>query len=126
MNVPELLGLASRGGDLPARDAVLATALRHTSVPFALLDAALEVVWTNDAFVRMTGYDAAGARAHQRDLVPPGARRHQEVAAARDALRAGRAASATLTLRRADGTLFPCRVRVSPMPTGADEAPASD
>jgi PAS domain S-box-containing protein len=122
MNVPELLGLASSGGDLPALDAVLAAALRHTLVPFALLDAALEVVWANDAFVRMTGYDAPAARAHQRDLVPLGARRHHEVAAAREALRAGRAASATLTLQRADGTLFPCRVRVSPMPTSSDES----
>ncbi|WP_233575221.1 SpoIIE family protein phosphatase [Cellulomonas sp. PhB150] len=102
---------------------MLERALRDLAVPVALLDGAdphLPVVWVNRAFEVSTGYDAADARRHQRDPVPPGARRPDALLAVREAVRERREVSQTLSLRRADGSVYTCLVHLSPL-VGADE-----
>jgi len=108
--------------DVPERSAVepavLERALRDLAVPIALLDGAdphLPVVWVNRAFEVSTGYDAADARRHQRDPVPPGARRPDALLAVREAVRERREVSQTLSLRRADGSVYTCLVHLSPL-----------
>ncbi len=111
--------------DVPGR-AVLARALDALSVPVAMLDGHdphLPVVWVNHAFERSTGYDAATALAHQRDALPPGARRPDALLALRDAVRAGRASTQTMSLRRADGSVYACRVELAPVSSADDETP---
>jgi len=106
--------------DVPSA-ALLARALESTIVPYALCEPDLSVVWANAAFERATGYDAAGARARQRDPVPEKARRHGEMQALRARLAQGEPTTAELSIPRADGTLFPCRVHFAPV-RPADDA----
>jgi len=97
---------------------VLDQALRELAVPIALLDGTdphLPVVWVNRAFQASTGYDAVAARQHQRDALPPGARRPAAMRAVREAVREQRTVAQTLSLRRADGSVYPCRVQFSPV-----------
>lgn len=108
-----LVGRAEPAAE-PPPDLLLA-ALREVAVPLALLDDHGTLVWANREFEASTGYDAAEARAHQRELLPERFRRHHETAAARAAMQADRATSVTLTLRRADDSLFECRLHVSPV-----------
>lgn len=101
---------------------VLERALLDIAVPVALLDGTdphLPVIWVNRAFEVTTGYDAASARQHQRDPVPPGARRPDALNAVREAVREGRTVAQALSLRRADGSVYTCLVHLSPT-TGAD------
>ncbi|MDM7829731.1 ATP-binding SpoIIE family protein phosphatase [Cellulomonas edaphi] len=98
--------------------AVLERALLDIAVPIAVLDGAdphLPVVWVNRAFEVTTGYDAAGARQHQRDPIPPGARNPDALLAVREAVRARRDVASTLSLRRADGSVYTCRIQLSPL-----------
>ncbi|HWJ84864.1 MAG TPA: PAS domain-containing protein, partial [Cellulomonas sp.] len=102
---------------------MLERALHDLAVPVVLLDGTdphLPVVWVNRAFEVTTGYDADDARRHQRDPVPPGARKPDALLAVRDAVREHREVSQTLSLRRADGSVYTCRVQLSPL-VDADE-----
>ena len=97
---------------------MLAHALEATQVPFALCESGdLRVVWANAAFERTTGYDAAGARERQTQRVPVHARRPGEMSRLRASLRRGEPTTAELTIPRADGSMFRCRVCFSPVPT---------
>jgi PAS domain S-box-containing protein len=108
--------------DVPERfdlaPGVLERALRDIAVPIVLLDGTdphLPVIWVNQAFEVTTGYDAASARQHQRDRVPPGARRPDALNAVRHAVRDNHGVAPTLSLRRADGSVYACRVHLSPV-----------
>ncbi len=112
-------------GDTPEPPSVdvLARALEATQVPYAMCDAHLDVVWANAAFERTMGYDAAGARERQRRPVPPEARRHGEMARLRERLGRREPTVAELSIPRADGSVFRCKVYFSPvpLPDGAPE-----
>ncbi|WP_369817279.1 SpoIIE family protein phosphatase [Cellulomonas sp. Root137] len=94
-------------------------ALRATSVPIALLDATesgLPVVWVNDAFERVTGYGLDEARRRHADVLRDNALPSADVERLRRAVHAQETVVQTLTLRRADGSPFACRVTLSPVP----------
>ncbi|WP_421735043.1 SpoIIE family protein phosphatase [Cellulomonas sp.] len=94
-------------------------ALRATSVPIALLDATesgLPVVWVNDAFERVTGYGLEDARRRHADVLRDNALPAADIERLRTAVHTGQTVVQTLTLRRADGSPFACRVTLSPVP----------
>ncbi|WP_456786014.1 SpoIIE family protein phosphatase [Cellulomonas sp. P5_C5] len=98
-------------------------ALSSTSVPMALLDAAttnLPVIWVNEAFERVTGFDVVEARRRQEAIEADADR---DLARLQDELRAGREVAHTIVLRRADGSQLACRVHLSPVRDGDDGPP---
>ncbi len=108
----------------PPSTTLLARALETTIVPYAMCEAGdLRIVWANAAFEQTMGYDAAGARERQRHPIPEGARRHGEMAALRARLAQGEPTTAELSIPRADGSLFPCRVHFAPVDE-PDDRPA--
>ncbi|KQY22405.1 serine/threonine protein phosphatase [Cellulomonas sp. Root485] len=98
-------------------------ALMSTSVPMALLDATAEnlpVIWVNDAFEQVTGYDVEEARRRQTAILGDTALQGPDLVRLRDGLRAGREIAHTIVLRRGDGTQLACRVHLSPVRAGDD------
>ncbi|WP_082570943.1 SpoIIE family protein phosphatase [Cellulomonas sp. Root485] len=94
-----------------------------TSVPMALLDATAEnlpVIWVNDAFEQVTGYDVEEARRRQTAILGDTALQGPDLVRLRDGLRAGREIAHTIVLRRGDGTQLACRVHLSPVRAGDD------
>jgi PAS domain S-box-containing protein len=95
-------------------------ALAATSVAVAILDQrvdGLAVVWANDAFTAVTGHDASSA---QLDEARAQARRPMaevDHEAFRTAVRERRSVRATTTLARPDGTVYPCLIDLSPVPS---------
>ncbi|MET0787941.1 MAG: SpoIIE family protein phosphatase [Cellulomonas sp.] len=95
-------------------------------MPIALLDATepdLPVVWVNDAFERVTGYGLQEAQRRHADIVRDSALGPPELGGLQLAVRAELPVTRTLTLRRADGTQFACRVALSPVRSGDGGAP---
>ncbi|GEK20295.1 SpoIIE family protein phosphatase [Cellulomonas xylanilytica] len=100
-------------------------ALKSTSVPMALLDAAgtnLPVIWVNDAFERVTGYGVEEARSRQTAVLDDTPFHQDDIARLADELRAGREIAHTIVLRRADGTRLACRAHLSPVRDAGDGA----
>jgi PAS domain S-box-containing protein len=113
---------------LPISSDVLAEqgvrALAATSVAVALMEAGeegLRVVWANEAFATVTGFDAEHAQSPESRALARARMSEQESHAFRSAVAAGRSTRHTVTLTRPDGTGYPGLVELSPIPAGDGE-----
>lgn len=91
------------------------TAIQHSPIGKALLDAQGRVLEVNDAFERLVGRPAAQLLGHPLAGVLAGADPHSREAALQ-ALAAGTVARATVALRRADGDLRHVQLVAAPLP----------
>lgn len=91
------------------------TAIQHSPIGKALLDAQGRVLEVNEAFERLVGRPAAQLLGHPLAGVLAGADPHSREAALQ-ALAAGTVARATVALRRADGDLRHVQLVAAPLP----------
>lgn len=95
-------------------------ALSSTSVAVALMDATvpgMQVVWANEAFTAVTGFDAARAQSPESRALARARMTEREGRAFRAAVTAGVSSRHTVTLTRPDGTAYPSLVELSPVPS---------
>ena len=102
-------------------------ALQSLTVPVAVLDGTqreMPVVWVNDAFEKATGFGVAELGAHRAEHGIERVVHGIDLAAVAADVRAGRNAVHEVTLHRADGAGFTCRVHLSPVRTLDGALPA--
>nr|WP_246119418.1 SpoIIE family protein phosphatase [Cellulomonas massiliensis] len=106
----------------PELDGVLCRALAATSVPVAIIDAQRLVVhWINRAYEQQLGYRLEDAIGLSRELVAEEERGGPASLRMAEAARVGRSTQERVTMRRGDGTTFPCVVRLDPVRDDAGE-----